>query len=185
VLVGLSGGAPGRRREGRLAARKLGRTNDAATPWAALGIAGTPSLAGGTSFVTEPLSLLPLAGGTTGAEAVAIAERFLGVRYVWGGASPITGFDCSGLTQYVYHQLGISLTHFTGTQIHEGTPVPEPLLEPGDLVFFEPQSFGPGHVGMYVGGGEFIHAPHTGDVVKISRLSGHYQQIYVGAVRPY
>jgi cell wall-associated NlpC family hydrolase len=86
---------------------------------------------------------------------------------------------------YVYGQLGIRLGHYTGTQIHQGTRVPPALLQPGDLVFFDGNVFGtPGHEGIYIGGGMFIHAPHTGDVVKISTLA-EYGRRYVGAVRPY
>ena len=87
-----------------------------------------------------------------------IAEGELGVPYVWGGASP-AGFDCSGLTMWVYAQLGIHLDHFTGSQWNAGPHVPRDQLEPGDLVFFEP---GIGHVGIYIGNGLFIDAPHTG-----------------------
>ena len=115
---------------------------------------------------------------TLGGQAVAIAEQYLGVPYVWGGASP-SGFDCSGLTMYVYAQLGVSLPHNAAAQYGMGTPVPENALEPGDLVFFD----GLGHVGIYVGGGSFIHAPHTGTVVQISSLSGWYSANYVGARR--
>jgi cell wall-associated NlpC family hydrolase len=115
---------------------------------------------------------------------VGIAMRYLGVPYRWGGASP-SGFDCSGLVMYVYGKLGIHLTHFSGAQYHEGVPVPRDALAPGDLVFFDQGPLGPGHVGIYAGGGEFIQAPHTGDVVKISSLSdASYALRYVGAVRP-
>src|SRR5436189_146345 len=76
----------------------------------------------------------------------------------------------SGFTMYVYAQLGVHLTHFSGAQWNEGSRLPVDQLAPGDLVFFEPGAKGPGHVGIYIGGGEFIHAPHTGDVVKISSL---------------
>ena len=114
-----------------------------------------------------------------GQEAVAIAERYLGVPYVWGGASP-SGFDCSGLTMYVYAQLGIHLAHFTGDQWNEGTHVTYSQLAPGDLVFFYP---GEEHVGIYIGGGLFIHAPHTGTVVQISSLSGYYAAVFDGGVR--
>ena len=86
---------------------------------------------------------------------------------------------------YVYGQLGIPLTHYTGAQLHEGTPVPPEALQPGDLVFFDAGAFGiPGHEGMYIGGGLFIEAPHTGAVVRISSLN-RYANRYVGAVRPY
>jgi cell wall-associated NlpC family hydrolase len=105
--------------------------------------------------------------------------RYLGVPYVWGGASP-SGFDCSGLVAYVYAQVGVSLPHYTGAQYAVGVPVSKDQLEPGDLVFFN----GLGHVGIYIGGGQMIHAPHTGDVVKISNInSGWYAATYVGARR--
>ncbi len=124
--------------------------------------------------------------GSLGSQAVLIAERYLGTPYVWGGASPQAGFDCSGLVTFVYAQLGISLTHYSGAQYHEGRPVSIDQLRPGDLVFFHPGATGPGHVGIYIGGGQFIQAPQTGDVVKISNLfSPRYQRGYVGAVRPY
>jgi cell wall-associated NlpC family hydrolase len=117
---------------------------------------------------------------------VRIALLFLGTPYVWGGADPLNGFDCSGLTMYVYAQLGIHLTHYTGSQFYEGARVAPWALQPGDLIFFEPSSRGPQHEGMYIGGGRFIQAPHTGDVVKISSLSEPgYAFGFVGAVRPF
>jgi peptidoglycan DL-endopeptidase CwlO len=109
---------------------------------------------------------------------VGIAMHYLGTPYVWGGASP-GGFDCSGLVAYVYSQVGVSLPHYTGAQWAVGVPVSRGDLQPGDLVFFD----GLGHVGIYIGGNEFIHAPHTGDVVKISSISGWYASTYVGARR--
>jgi cell wall-associated NlpC family hydrolase len=118
--------------------------------------------------------------------AVNTAKAQLGKPYVYGAAGP-DSFDCSGLTMYVYGLLGIRLTHFTGSQIYEGRPVPPGQLQPGDLVFFRPDANGvPHHEGMYIGNGQFIHAPHTGDVVKISSLyETRYALSYVGAVRPY
>jgi cell wall-associated NlpC family hydrolase len=109
---------------------------------------------------------------------VGIAMRYLGVPYVWGGSSP-SGFDCSGLVAYVYAQVGVSLPHYTGAQWNVGVPVSRSDLQPGDLVFFD----GLGHVGIYIGGNEFIHAPHSGDVVRISSMSGWYADTYVGARR--
>jgi cell wall-associated NlpC family hydrolase len=114
----------------------------------------------------------------THSSVVAIAERYLGVPYRWGGASP-SGFDCSGLVMYVYAQVGVSLPHSSFAQYGMGSPVSRSDLQPGDLVFFD----GLGHVGIYVGGNSFIHAPHTGDVVKISSISGWYASTYVGARR--
>ena len=110
---------------------------------------------------------------------VAIAMQYLGVPYVWGGMSP-SGFDCSGLTSYAYAQVGVSLPHHAASQFNMGTPVDRSQLEPGDLVFFD----GLGHMGMYIGGDQFIHAPHTGDVVKISSLNEPwYASRWVGARR--
>ena len=111
---------------------------------------------------------------------VGIAMQYLGTPYVWGGASP-GGFDCSGFAMYVYSQVGVSLPHNAAMQYNTvGTYVPRDQLEPGDLVFFD----GLGHMGIYIGGGQFIHAPHTGDVVKISSLSDSwYASTYVGAKR--
>jgi len=109
---------------------------------------------------------------------VGIAMRYLGVPYVWGGSSP-SGFDCSGLVSYVFAQIGVSLPHSSYAQFGIGTPVSIGELQPGDLVFFT----GASHVGIYIGGGQFIHAPHTGDVVKISSLSGYYSSNFAGARR--
>jgi cell wall-associated NlpC family hydrolase len=122
----------------------------------------------------------PPADGSKGAQVVAIAMQYLGIPYVWGGASPSQGFDCSGLTTYVFAQVGVSLPHHAATQYTLGVPVSKDQLQPGDLVFFR----GLGHMGMYIGGGNFIHAPHTGDVVKISPLSdSYYVANWVGARR--
>ena len=105
--------------------------------------------------------------------------QFLGVPYVWGGASP-SGFDCSGLIMYAYAQIGVSLPHHAASQYGMGSSVSRDALQPGDLVFFN----GLSHAGIYIGGGQFIHAPHTGDVVKVSSLSDSwYASTWVGARR--
>jgi cell wall-associated NlpC family hydrolase len=109
---------------------------------------------------------------------VGIAMRYLGVPYRWGGSSP-SGFDCSGFVMYVFAQIGISLPHSTYALWNVGIPVSRDQLQPGDLVFFN----GLGHMGIYIGGNQMIHAPHTGDVVKISSLTGWYASTYVGARR--
>jgi cell wall-associated NlpC family hydrolase/Tfp pilus assembly protein PilN len=97
------------------------------------------------------------------------AYKHLGAPYVWGATGPDT-FDCSGFTQYVYeHALGIDITRTTYTQINEGQPVSEDQLQPGDLVF--PHT---GHVGIYVGNGQMIHAPQTGEAVKVGPVYSFY-----------
>ncbi len=154
--------------------------------WLALGVTGHGADTGFDDLALPGQSLIGVpSGGSVGAQAVRIAMQYLGVPYLWGGADPLIGFDCSGLTMYVYAQLGIQLTHYTGSQFYEGARIPPWALQPGDLVFFEPSSRGPQHEGMYIGGGRFIQAPHTGDVVKISSLSQPgYAFGFVGAVRP-
>jgi cell wall-associated NlpC family hydrolase len=103
-------------------------------------------------------------------DVVEIAQRCLGVPYVWGGASP-TGFDCSGLVMYCYAQVGVSLPHGATWQQQACTPVPLDAIQPGDLVFFgSPGAYG--HVGIYVGGGTMIDAPHTGAVVRYDPITG-------------
>lgn len=131
---------------------------------------------GATATTPEGVTVAPPSryGGVVG-----IAMQYLGVPYVWGGSSP-GGFDCSGFTSYVYAQIGVSLPHNAAMQYAYGTPVSRDQLEPGDLVFFN----GLGHEGLYVGGGQFIHAPHTGDVVKISSIyDSWYASRWVGAKR--
>jgi len=97
--------------------------------------------------------------------------QYLGIPYVWAGATPSGGFDCSGLVLYVYAKFGVSFPHGATMQAHMGTPVPFGQMEPADLVFFGDPSFYH-HVGIYIGNGLFIEAPHTGDVVKVSQLAG-------------
>lgn len=114
----------------------------------------------------------PARGGVIG-----IATSRLGAPYRWAASGP-NRFDCSGFTMWVYRQLGVSLPHSSRAQIRSGERVSRANLEPGDLVFFGSPIH---HVGIYMGGGRYIHAPHTGDVVKISSMS---RGDYAGASRP-
>lgn len=125
----------------------------------------------------------PSASGK-GASIVATAQKYLGVPYVWGGTSP-KGFDCSGLVQYVCRQNGISLPRTAASQRNAGKYVSRADLQPGDLVFFK-SGGRVSHVGIYIGGGNMIHAPQTGDVVKVSSINSTYRvNSYAGAVRVY
>lgn len=108
---------------------------------------------------------------------VETALAYHGIPYLWGGATP-SGFDCSGLILYVYRQHGVELPHYSGSQFLMGEKVSPAGLRPGDVVFFGSPIH---HVGMYIGGGYFLHAPRTGDFVKISALAGRSD--YAGARR--
>jgi cell wall-associated NlpC family hydrolase len=94
------------------------------------------------------------------------ARRFIGVPYSYGGASPRSGFDCSGFVAFVYNHFGVTLPHYTFGQFEQGRRVSRDSLEPGDLVFFD----GGNHVGLYMGQDRFIHAPHSGARVRIEPL---------------
>jgi len=157
-----------RERAARIAAERRLRAEEAARRAAAQAAAERARQTPASNPVITPPPPVNIPIGNPGgghAAAASIALRYLGVPYVWGGASP-SGFDCSGLVMYVYAQLGISLPHYTVAQWNATLPISSP--EPGDLVFFN----GLGHVGIYIGGGRFVDAPHTGSVVRIDSMSG-------------
>lgn len=146
-------------------------------------VGGSPNgIVGGTSNPSSPLDSgtsggilpKPTLGGNSGTALARLivkeAETFQGTPYLFGGASP-GGFDCSGLVYYLGKKYaGITLPRVSYDQAKTGTPVNLSQIAPGDLVFF----YNNEHEGIYIGGGMFIHAPHTGDVVKISPLAGYY-----------
>jgi cell wall-associated NlpC family hydrolase len=173
--------AAARRAAALAAARARAEARKRARPPADPGLGGsapsTPPPAGTTTSAPAPPPITPPPASSTGSAAADAALTQLGVRYQWGGASPSTGFDCSGLVMWAYAQVGVSLPHYTGAQRAAGTPVARSQLQRGDLVFFN----GDEHVGIYLGAGEFVHAPHTGDVVKVSNLAGFPG--FSGAVR--
>ncbi|TDB83783.1 hydrolase Nlp/P60 [Actinomadura sp. 7K534] len=136
-----------------------------------------------------------------GATAVKAALRWLGTPYSWGGGGPsgptygiahgaaIKGFDCSGLTQHAWAQAGARIPRVAADQYNAGTHIPRRALQPGDLLFFASNTDNPAtihHVGIYYGHGRMIHAPHTGDVVRIAQFTGdpHRERQYIGATRP-
>ena len=110
------------------------------------------------------------------------AAKFLGVPYVYGGSTP-SGFACSGFTSYVYKNTVCSIERVAQAQFDTTTRVSRDELLPGDLVFFGSSAYSISHVGIYVGDGQFIHAPHTGDVVKYDSLSGSYATRFQGGGR--
>lgn len=127
---------------------------------------------------------------------VGLAKQFLGTPYSWGGGGPggpsrgfgrgagTVGFDCSSFLQYVWAKQGVSIPRVTYDQFRAGRAVNSKQLKPGDAVFFRPGARGPEHVGMYIGNGQFIHAPKTGDVIKVSRLNdSYYRRNFMGARR--
>ncbi|MFI6513989.1 C40 family peptidase [Spirillospora sp. NPDC050679] len=122
------------------------------------------------------LAKLPVVGTGKAAQALRLAMTKIGRPYVWGAAGPST-FDCSGLIMWAYGKVGVSLPHYTGSQWNAGTHISRDQMQPGDLVFFYSDLH---HVGMYVGDGKMLHAPQTGDVVKIAPIGG---RPFAGAVR--
>ena len=123
------------------------------------------------------------ASGSVRSQVVDYASTFLGVPYVYGGGSP-KGFDCSGFTSYVYKHFNVSLPHSSASQYTRVSKVSRDNLQPGDQVFFASSAGGSriNHVGIYVGNGNFIHAPRPGKVVCYDSLySSYYSSHYVGA----
>jgi cell wall-associated NlpC family hydrolase len=125
-------------------------------------------------------------GTTLPADGYSIAGTALGLRgapYRSGGSDP-RGFDCSGLIEYVFSQHGISFPRTVEEQHRAGTDVPSPDIQAGDLVFFDTTGDGPSHVGMSIGGDEFVHAPSGAGVVRVERLGAPYwSQRFIGAKR--
>jgi peptidoglycan DL-endopeptidase CwlO len=144
---------------------------------AALAARQAAAAAAAQALMSQPVSYPPVTGSGGARVAVQWAYRELGKPYVWGAAGPDT-FDCSGLTQYVWAKAGVYLDHYTGSQWNEGRHVSQAELQPGDLVFFGSDLH---HVGLYIGNGNMIEAPHTGADV---RISPYLRSDYAGAVRP-
>ncbi len=135
-----------------------------------LALAGLSAQAGTAKTRMQPQA-------DVGVRVTKYARRFLGVPYRYGGMSPRSGLDCSGFVAFVYRRFGVALPHYTFAQFRRGRRVPRRRLEPGDLVFFD----GLNHVGLYIGGGRFIHAPHSGSHLRVERV--RYGGRFAGARR--
>lgn len=140
--------------------------------------------------VGSSLSILSNANATSsyatfGDEIVYLAEKQLGLPYVWGGESPSKGFDCSGLVKFAFQEFNVKLPHRADLQFKYGTNIPREQLKAGDLLFFKStRGSWIGHVGIYIGNDKFIHAPRRGKPVKIDKLSNRwYTRHYMGARR--
>ncbi len=127
-----------------------------------------------TTATTTSSSSSSSSSSATGAEIVAYAKKYLGSKYVYGGSSPSTGFDCSGFTTYVFKHFGYSLSRSSSAQASNGTAVSKSNLQAGDIICFSRSSSSStvGHVGIYIGNGQFIHAANSRKGVIISNVSG-------------
>jgi cell wall-associated NlpC family hydrolase len=139
---------------------------------------GAAAAAGRIPNRPPPLPKIPKR--TIGQRAAAIAVRAVGVPYRWGGASPTQGFDCSGLVDWAYGRLGIALPHSSYALYDQGRRVAQSRMKAGDLLFF----YGLGHVGIYIGRGRMVHAPHSGTRVQVVKLrSSSYGSRIIGVRR--
>ncbi|SDD61530.1 C40 family peptidase [Sporomusa acidovorans] len=153
-----------------LLGKVLGTSNNSSTDM-------SPALGSGTGSKTVDNT------GTKGAQLIQTAQKYMGVPYVWGGDTP-DGWDCSGYTQYVMKENGITIPRTAAEQYNTGTPVNKSDLKIGDLVFFTTYKPGASHVGFYMGDGNFIHASSAAKQVTINSLSEtYYDEHYIGARR--
>jgi cell wall-associated NlpC family hydrolase len=143
-------------------------------------VAPRPAAAAQVTGMKATRFTLKRAVPTLGERATRIALQAVGVPYQWGGASPGSGFDCSGLVLWAYGRLGVELPHSSYALFDLGRPVALNEMKPGDMVFFS----GLGHMGLYIGRGRMVHAPRSGRLVEVVPLAGsYYDDRLVGARR--
>ncbi len=150
----------------RLAAAAAGVLDQAAAETGEAPALGGSVASGGGNSGGSGAAIPAPPSSSVGGSAASIALSQLGVPYSWGASSPGVGFDCSGLIYWAYAQVGVSLPRVAAAQYAYGVPVPLDAMEPGDIISFR----GGGHAGIYIGGGQYVHAPQTGDVVKVSSV---------------
>ncbi len=148
-------------------------------------VSATAPVPSGAGLATMTIDGMKATGSPAALTALQTVFSFKGTPYHWGGNTPQTGFDCSGLTQWAYKQAGIDISRVTYTQVNDGLAVQPGIahLQAGDLLFFRDSSGDNHHMGMYIGNGMMIHAPHTGDVVKVSSLNEPYYKEQFFAAR--
>ena len=131
----------------------------------------------------EPTAAPPKALSASGQAVVDTAMKYQGIPYRWAGTSPESGFDCSGLVYYVYKQHGVTLNRVAQSMAYNGTEVDLNSLQPGDILLFGSSVYNIWHAGIYIGNGQFIHAPHSGAVVSTQSIAGTYGMRLVAARR--
>ena len=148
--------------------------------------AATPTVAAPQPEATPKPTETPAAKpavSATGQSIVDTAMKYQGIAYRWGGTSPETGFDCSGLVYYVYKQFGITLNRVAQSMYYNGKNVDLNNLQPGDILLFGSSLNNIWHAGIYIGNGQFIHSPHSGAVVSTQSIAGTYGMRLVAARR--
>ena len=130
-----------------------------------------------------PANVATVSSNVSGQAIVNTAMQYIGTPYVWAGTSPEVGFDCSGLVYYVYGQYGISLNRVAQAMYYNGTAADLNNLQPGDILLFGSSVYNIWHAGIYIGNGQFIHAPHSGAVVSTQSIAGTYGMRLVAARR--
>ena len=173
-------------RDGQTAAQPVTAQTVAAAPETAVAVevaAPAPAETPAPAATPEPTAAPPKALSASGQAVVDTAMKYQGIPYRWAGTSPESGFDCSGLVYYVYKQHGVTLNRVAQSMAYNGTEVDLNSLQPGDILLFGSSVYNIWHAGIYIGNGQFIHAPHSGAVVSTQSIAGTYGMRLVAARR--